>query len=241
MTVFTGRTGSGKTTFMSEYSIDLCMSGVSTLWGSFEVKNVRLIKTMLKQFGLINLDENLGEFDQVAERFLKLPLFFTTFHGSQELDMVLDAMAHAVYVHDIAHVIIDNIQFMVGTGSGGMDRFTMQDKCVEMFRKFATLHNVHVTLVIHPRKDMEDQLTVHSIFGGGKATQEADNVLLLQEEVIEESFSKKKSIEVAKNRYAGDLGVMPLYFTKPCLSFSKQIAEEFKKEEKKKKGKIKGQ
>jgi molybdopterin-guanine dinucleotide biosynthesis protein len=25
----TGRTGSGKTTFMSEYSLDLCMQGVS--------------------------------------------------------------------------------------------------------------------------------------------------------------------------------------------------------------------
>ena len=29
LTVMTGRTGSGKTTFMSEYSLDLCMQGVS--------------------------------------------------------------------------------------------------------------------------------------------------------------------------------------------------------------------
>eukprot|EP00092_Neocalanus_flemingeri_P020748 GFUD01022483.1.p1 GENE.GFUD01022483.1~~GFUD01022483.1.p1 ORF type:complete len:775 (+),score=175.67 GFUD01022483.1:166-2490(+) len=230
MTVFTGRTGSGKTTFMSEYSLDLCMQGVSTLWGSFEVKNVRLVRMMLKQFGLVNLDENLGEFDNVAEKFLKLPLFFTTFHGTQDLEMVLDAMGHAVYVHDIAHVIIDNIQFMVGTRGGHMDRFAKQDQCIEEFRKFATLHNVHVTLVIHPRKDMEEKLTKDSIFGGGKATQEADNVLLLQEESSEDSFVKRKSIEVAKNRYAGDLGIMPLYFTKPVLSFSKKIADSFKKE-----------
>jgi len=229
MTVFTGRTGSGKTTFMSEYSLDLCMQGVSTLWGSFEVKNVRLVRMMLKQFGLVNLDENLEEFDKVAEKFQKLPLFFTTFHGTQEVELVLDAMAHAVYVHDIAHVIIDNIQFMVGSNGGHMDRFTKQDQCIEMFRKFATLHNVHVTLVIHPRKDMEEKLTVHSIFGGGKATQEADNVMLLQEESVEESFLKNKSIEVVKNRYAGDLGVMPLFFTKPVLSFSKKIAESVKK------------
>ena len=37
LTVFTGRTGSGKTTFLSEYSLDLCMQGVNTLWCSFEV------------------------------------------------------------------------------------------------------------------------------------------------------------------------------------------------------------
>ena len=29
LTIFTGPTGSGKTTFMSEYSLDLCMQGVS--------------------------------------------------------------------------------------------------------------------------------------------------------------------------------------------------------------------
>jgi len=234
MTVFTGRTGSGKTTFMSEYSLDLCIQGVSTLWGSFEVKNVRLVKMMLRQFGLVNLEENLGEFDKVAENFSKLPLYFTTFHGTQVVDDVLDAMSHAVYVHDIAHVIIDNIQFMIGSTSSAMDRYTRQDQCIEKFRKFATLHNVHVTLVIHPRKDMEDRLTVHSIFGGGKATQEADNVLLLQEEEVAGSFMKKKSIEVCKNRYAGDLGVMPLFFTKPVLSFSKKIAESYKEKRKKK-------
>jgi len=229
MTVMTGRTGSGKTTFMSEYSLDLCMQGVSTLWGSFEVKNVRLVKMMLKQFGLVNLEEHLEEFDKVAEKFLKLPLFFTTFHGTEEVETVLDAMSHAVYVHDIAHVIIDNIQFMVGSGGGGMDKYTKQDQCIEQFRKFATLHNVHVTLVIHPRKDMEEKLSIHSIFGGGKATQEADNVLLLQEESDEGSFLKRKSLDVVKNRYAGDLGMMPLQFTKPVLSFSKKIADSFKK------------
>jgi len=233
MTVFTGRTGSGKTTFMSEYSLDLCMQGVNTLWGSFEVKNVRLVKMMLRQFGLVNLEENLEAFDEVAEKFSKLPLHFTTFHGTQEIENVLDAMSHAVYVHDIAHVIIDNIQFMIGSAGNAQDRYTKQDQCIEKFRKFATLHNVHVTLVIHPRKDMEDKLTVYSIFGGGKATQEADNVLLLQEEESEGSFMKRKSLEVAKNRYAGDLGVMPLFFTKPVLSFSKKIAETFRKTMKK--------
>ena len=120
-----GRTGSGKTTFMSEYSLDLCMQGVSTLWGSFEVQNVRLVRMMLKQFSLTDLDNNLQEFDKVAEQFSQLPMFFTTFHGTNEVEKVLDAMAHAVYVHDIAHVIIDNIQFMIGSGNGGVDRSEM--------------------------------------------------------------------------------------------------------------------
>jgi len=234
MTIFTGRTGSGKTTFMSEYSLDLCMQGVNTLWGSFEVKNVRLIRMMMKQFSLINLDENLDQFEKVADKFQKLPLYFTTFHGAEAVDKVLDAMSHAVYVHDIAHIIIDNIQFMIGSGSGSLDRFQQQDMCIEKFRKFATLHNCHVSLVIHPRKEVDAVLTVHSVFGGGKATQEADNVLLLQEESSPQTFFKKKSIEVAKNRYAGDLGQVPLSFTKPVLCLSKRVADQVRKASKKK-------
>ena len=236
MSILTGRTGSGKTTFLSEYSLDLCMEGVNTLWGSFEVKNVRLIKMLLKQHSLINLDDDVKEFDVAAESFQKLPMYFATFHGASDVDKVLEAMAHAVYVHDIAHVIIDNIQFMIGSRNGSMDRFSQQDVAIERFRKFATLHNCHVTLVIHPRKEVEgDMLSVHSVYGGGKATQEADNVLLLQEEQKDDSFFKKKYIEVVKNRYAGELGVVPLAFTKPFLTMSKKVSMEAKKRNMKKK------
>merc|ERR1712098_665589 len=86
-----------------------------------------------------------------------------------------------------------------------------------------TLHNVHVTLVIHPRKDSEEKLSIHSIFGGGKATQEADNVILLQ--TVEEEDS------VVKKKFCGDLGKIPLWFTKPVLSLSKKVGDKLKKKE----------
>ena len=89
LTVFTGKTGTGKTTFMSEYSLDLCSNGgVNTLWGSFEVKNVRLAKMQLKQFSAVNLEDDLGQFDPWADRFQKLPMYYLTFHGAQEVEYV---------------------------------------------------------------------------------------------------------------------------------------------------------
>ena len=39
LTVMTGASGSGKTTFLSQLSIDFLTQGVPTLWGSFEIKN----------------------------------------------------------------------------------------------------------------------------------------------------------------------------------------------------------
>lgn len=58
---------------------------------------------------------------------------------------------------------------------------SLQDVAVEKFRKFATEQNVHVTLVVHPRKEDEGhRLTTSSIYGSAKATQEADLVVILQ-------------------------------------------------------------
>jgi twinkle protein len=64
------------------------------------------------------------------------------------------AIEHAQYVHDIHHVIIDNVQFMMGLSDEGKhnDRFWKQDAIISSFRAFATRKNCHVTLVIHPRK-----------------------------------------------------------------------------------------
>ena len=65
-------------------------------------------------------------------------------------------MTHAAYVHDIGHVIIDNIQFMMGMPDRrtmhSYNRFLHQDQLIAIFRNFATKKNCHVTLVIHPRK-----------------------------------------------------------------------------------------
>ena len=63
-------------------------------------------------------------------------------------------MVHAAYVHDIRHVVLDNLQFMMGVSSGTKyyDRYLHQDQLIAAFRNFATKNNCHVSLVIHPRK-----------------------------------------------------------------------------------------
>ncbi|NWJ11359.1 PEO1 protein, partial [Crypturellus undulatus] len=122
LTIFTGPTGSGKTTFISEYALDLCTQGVCTLWGSFEISNIRLAKIMLTQFATQRLEEQLEQYDEWADRFEDLPLYFMTFHGQQNIKTVVDTMQHAVYMYDITHVVIDNLQFMMGHEQLSADR-----------------------------------------------------------------------------------------------------------------------
>ena len=44
----TGATGSGKTTFLSQLSLDFLEQGVPMLWGSFEIKNEVFLETMVR-------------------------------------------------------------------------------------------------------------------------------------------------------------------------------------------------
>jgi twinkle protein len=124
---------------------------------------------------------NLDLFEKTADAFEALPMYFLRFFGSSDVDEVLDAMDYAVYAYDVQHILLDNVQFMMSGQGRGFDKFERQDEALEKFRKFATIKNVHITLVVHPRKEAEDHdLTLASVFGSAKATQEADNVLILQ-------------------------------------------------------------
>uniref|UniRef100_A0A8D8VVE4 Twinkle protein, mitochondrial n=1 Tax=Cacopsylla melanoneura TaxID=428564 RepID=A0A8D8VVE4_9HEMI len=223
LTILTGGTGSGKTTFMSECSLDLALQGVTTLWGSFEVQNKRLARIMLQQLVKTPLLDNMDKFEQYSDWFKKLPIYFLTFHGPQPLKLVMEAVEHAMYVYDTSHVIIDNVQFMLGLSDSALDRFYMQDIIIQEFRSFASRSHVHVTLVIHPRKENEG-LTINSVFGSAKATQEADNVMIIQQK-FNQNLELKKFLQIAKNRFTGDLGLLPLEFNKSSLSFEEKQAK----------------
>lgn len=59
-------------------------------------------------------------------------------------------------------------------------------------------------------------LSISSVFGTAKATQEADNVIILQ------YFDGKKVLDVKKNRFIGELGSARIEFDKQSQTF-KQV------------------
>lgn len=108
---------------------------MNTLWGSFELKASRLGKLMMRQFCGFNVEEHLDRFEAISERFATLPLRFLRFFGTTDLDEVIDAMEYANNVYDVKHIIIDNLQFMMGH-SQHFNKFDQQD-LVRFFRNFS--------------------------------------------------------------------------------------------------------
>lgn len=224
LTIYSGHTGVGKTTLLSQLSLDYCMQGTPTLWGSFEVKTSRLVRLMLEQFCNAHYDGPNGgkgslqdEYDFWEDQFAKLPLFFMDYHGSNDIRRVIETMEYACYVHDCNHIILDNLQFMTGGQVYGREVFGVLDHALAQIREFCTKRDVHVSLVVHPRKEDDDQrLMISSVFGTAKATQEADNVIALQR------TKKGPLLHVLKNRYDGALGGLPIQFDRKAKLFTER-------------------
>jgi len=214
MTILTGPTGSGKTSLLTQISLDFARQGVGTLWGSFEVKNEILLTNMLLQYSGVNLYKESRKFEYHAQNFEQIPLYFLKYFGSNEIEKILQTIDYAIYAYDIGHVIIDNLQFLLSGQGRGFERFDIQDDAISKLRDLATSKNVHVTLVIHPKKvDDNQDLTISSVFGSAKATQEADNIIILQ------NRPKYRVVDIKKNRFDGDLGKIPLGFDRDTKRF----------------------
>lgn len=68
--------------------------------------------------------------------------------------------------------MIDTLQFLLSGQAEGAKKFDVQDYVMAELRKIATSFNVHIVVVIHPRKtDDNEDIGIHSIYGTSKATQ----------------------------------------------------------------------
>lgn len=243
LTIFSGPTGTGKTTILSQISLDYAIQDIPVLWGSFEIRNTRLIQVMLQQLAgapvnmwsvskdekgnetFVQEMEGLEAFKIGSRRLESLPIHFMNFFGSTDLSSVLYTMDLAVKTHGIQLIILDNLQFMLSDQSASsLDKFDLIDRSISALRKFCNHCPVHIFLVIHPKKEIDNShLGISSISGTAKATQEADNVIILQK-IYDERF-----IEVKKNRFNGTLGCLPIAFNPDTRTVSVVEASESSK------------
>ncbi|WKY15120.1 hypothetical protein Q1695_000547 [Nippostrongylus brasiliensis] len=196
LTVLTGGTGFGKTTFLCEYALDLFTQGVRTLFCSFEMPEEKILKWMLVQYAGPSHLRSLAR-TLTYKNGIKVPLYRVEY--SSTIDMWLDkfertkgpltimkadefreksinqiasAIRSQVVNSGCQHVVIDNLQFLVNQStmsddqSCSLEKFHMQDRFVGHMRALATQYAVHVTMVVHPRKSDGDTDLDIQHFGG---------------------------------------------------------------------------
>ncbi|KJH48990.1 hypothetical protein DICVIV_04889 [Dictyocaulus viviparus] len=218
LTVLTGGTGFGKTTFLCEYALDLFTQGVRTLFCSFEMPEEKILKWMLVQYAGVPLYrvEYSSAIDMWLDKFERTKGPLTIMKADEFREKTINQIASAIRSQVVnsgcQHVVIDNLQFLVNQSTMGddqsssLERFHMQDRFVGHMRAMATQYGVHVTMVVHPRKtDADTDLDIQHFGGSARVTQEADNVLALQRRRDERDRGKfRKFLYVySENRYGG--------------------------------------
>lgn len=203
MTVFSGATGLGKTTMLAQLALLLALPeaeggcDVRSLFCSFEVPYATLGEKLFRQYiqlrdpverppehGVKGVEEEVSAKERHAvwkanvDAFSRLPLQTLKHHGQYSTDSfigLLESHLRSITPPDV--LILDNLNFMLGGGSTMV--WDRQDEAIRRLRVFATQNNVHVIVVMHPKKPSSGELSVEDIAGTARATQEADNVIIL--------------------------------------------------------------
>ena len=68
---------------------------------------------MLTQYSQISLKKHKHAFDEVADSFTELPLYYMSFHGSNDIYKVLGTITYAIERYGVHFVVIDTLQFLL--------------------------------------------------------------------------------------------------------------------------------
>lgn len=176
VTIWTGRSGHGKTTMLAQACLQLAEQGMRSVIYSGEVRDALMAKKMVKQ--LTAQDRAPPPFILAAMEQLAQRVAFTRCGISVETDELLDIFRDMVD-EGYSHFVIDNLMTLSDVEVDGQRALSSQKNAVLKIKGFAESAGVHVSLVAHPRKGQHDfeAADMTAVSGSAAITNLADNVL----------------------------------------------------------------
>lgn len=238
ITLYSGNTGSGKSTLVSQLALDLALENrIPTLFGNLELKNesefFNLILHQLACYQDYNNEVDLSNRDclkslhevysELKAAGLIIPM---NFYRGTTLKELIDLISQCVTERKVKHIMIDNLS-LIRSGTKSSTKFQDMQLSFDKLRQYSYNHGVHISLVVHPKKSLSPLLQIDSIAGSCKFTQEVNNIVFIQNS----EKLKMKWLEIKKNRYFGRLGSFKLDFDKKfkCFADAGKDNEEFQR------------
>ncbi len=208
ITVWTGRNGDGKTTFLNQLVLNLltrydlhraCIA-------SFEMRPKWLLRWMAYQAGVELNEEGLEQFSRITGG----RLFLLDTQEEIGPDVLLEAFEYLARRYGVETFIIDSL-LRINLG-GGLDWLEKQKEFMNRLTQFALTFEAHLHLVAHPRKGSSDGAKIDKvdISGSGDISNIAFNVVSIRR--LEREEDPGAVLEVMKNRELGRLGAVSLTF-----------------------------
>lgn len=215
VSLWTGIAGHGKSTLLAQLFIEMIMLSQTVHITSLEMKPERIIKKMatcVAGGSEITKDDLSNFLDMVGER-----ICFCDKLGSITTSELFEMMEFAYCRYGATQFLIDSLMRIEGLEEDykGQSKF-MNDLC-----RFSGDRMVHIHLVAHPRKTLEDQKpSANDLKGSSGLRANADNVFVVHRnfakerkyadgEITDEDFNSEwdTSVMVDKDREEGDVKV----------------------------------
>jgi len=225
LTVLTGETGSGKTTFAVNLGYILSGRNHPTLIASFEMKPVPILRKMVQMkagFHFASLPKQ--DLEKALFHISNLPIYFLDCYGEIGLEQLKGAIYYARRRYGIEFAVLDHLHFFLKY-SGDHERQAI-DQAVRDIKAWAMELGLHVLLIVHPTKLTYDNKVVHlnDLKGSSGLKQIPDNVLSIWRPRGEDNGKNPTSeivLYILKVRDdAGDEGKVILKFDKRSQSYT---------------------
>ena len=178
LTILTGETASGKTTWASNLAFKLAQNNYPVLIASFEMKPHTILRKMVQMKTGRILDElTQKELEATLQWISTLPIYFIDIYGEIGVPELKDAIYYANRRYGIEFVVLDHLHFFLRY-SADHERQAI-DTALRDIKSWAMELDIHILLIVHPTKLTYDNSVVrlNDLKGSSGLKQIPDNVL----------------------------------------------------------------
>jgi twinkle protein len=220
LTVWTGRSGAGKSTILNQVVLTLAGDGINSCIASLEMP----AKSYLR-WAVVQYQGNWKPSDSGVDSALKFmddKLYIVNTHEEIKESDLFDVFEYATRRHNCRHMVIDSLVRVVLKEKEELEaQKVFVSKLVSFCKKFSC----HIHLVAHPRKGIKDSDTPDKsdVKGSSAITDLAHNVISLwrpEDNGSNEDPHGDVLMRVLKNREMGTTGKIRMKFDKGTKRFT---------------------
>lgn len=219
VTVTSGITGHGKTTFALALICNLIKQNVKSLIISPEMPEQDLLLAIARNHFRRQLsikdEQQIQAYVETLRGTVQIANVYNQWTKNSEgrtIDHIFDLIDHSVRQNGTNFVLIDHLRFFITPKEQESERFCIDQfmqKCVHT----AIKSKCHIWLVVQPKNLPANQkkLSLMDLKGSSNIGQDAHNVVLIHRH-SDPKKDKWVEVDVAKNRKFGLCGTIPLEF-----------------------------
>lgn len=225
LTIWSGRSGSGKSTILNDVLLHDINKGIKSIIASLEMSPMKYLNWMIMR----DRQKAILDKNDIKESLMSFTnLYIVNIEGQTDQTELFNVLDFAARKYGVKRFVIDSLMKIDIKGS---DKYEEQKNFINrLIDNIAKKYDGHIHLVAHPRKSFKDtdKPDKVDVSGTGDITNLADNVLLLYR--VDEKEKKKIRDEegdaadtvlyVKKNREHGLEGEVNFHFNPDTKTFS---------------------